>query len=131
MDFRLLGPVEAVHDDRPLALGGAKPRALLALLLLNANKVVSRDRLIEALWPERAPGAAEHSLDVQVSRLRKAFGSEELLLTRTGGYVLVVDPETIDACRFERLLDEGRRANARQCARCTGGAGGRARTLAG
>ena len=112
MEFRLLGPVEAVRDDRPVPLGGAKPRALLALLLLHANEVVPRERLIEALWPERAPGEAEHSLDVQISRLRKAFGPDALLRTRSGGYVLEVEPEAIDASRFERLLDAGRDANA-------------------
>ena len=112
MEFRLLGPIEAVRDDRSLPLGGAKPRALLALLLLHANEVVSRDRLIEALWPGRAPGSAEHSLDVQISRLRKALAPDELLLTRSGGYVLEVEPDAIDAARFERLLDAGRRANA-------------------
>ena len=112
MEFRLLGPVEAVRDGRAVPLGGAKPRALLALLLLHANEVVSRDRLIDALWRDRAPGTAGHSLDVQVSRLRKAFEPDEILLTRSGGYVLEVDPEQIDAHRFERLLEEGRAANA-------------------
>jgi DNA-binding SARP family transcriptional activator/ABC-type transport system substrate-binding protein/streptogramin lyase len=84
----------------------------LAVLLLHANEIVSRDRLIEALWPDRAPGTAGHSLDVQVSRLRKTFASEEILLTRGGGYILEVDSDAIDAVRFERLLEEGRRANA-------------------
>jgi DNA-binding SARP family transcriptional activator len=85
---------------------------LLALLLLHANKLVSRDRLIEALWPERPPGTAEHSLDVQVSRTRKALAPDEVLLTRSGGYVLQVDPEQVDARLFESLLERGRRANA-------------------
>jgi DNA-binding SARP family transcriptional activator/ABC-type transport system substrate-binding protein len=112
MEFRLLGPVEALRDGRPVALGGAKPRALLALLLLHANEVVSRDRLIDALWGDRSPGTAGHSLDVQVSRLRKAFEPDDLLLTRSGGYILEVEPEQIDVRRFELLLEEGRRANA-------------------
>ena len=112
MEFRLLGPVEVLRDGRPIALGGAKPRALFAVLLLHANEVVSRDRLIDALWGERPPGTADHSLDVQVSRLRKAFEPDELLHTRPGGYVLQVEPEQIDVRRFERLLEEGRRANA-------------------
>ena len=111
MEFRLLGPVEALRNGLPVALGGAKPRALVALLLLHANEVVSRDRLLEALWPDRAPGTAGHSLDVQVSRVRKAFEPDELLLTRSGGYVLEVEPERIDVHRFERLLEDGRRAN--------------------
>jgi DNA-binding SARP family transcriptional activator/ABC-type transport system substrate-binding protein/streptogramin lyase len=112
MEFRLLGPVEAVRDGRSVPLGGAKPRALLALLLLHPNEVVSRDRLIEALWPKRTPGTAAHSLDVQVSRLRKAFEPDALLVTRAGGYVLDIERETIDAHRFERLVEFGRRANA-------------------
>jgi DNA-binding SARP family transcriptional activator/streptogramin lyase len=112
MEFRLLGPVAAVRGGHPVALGGAKPRALLALLLLHANETVSRDRLIDALWSDRPPGTAGHSLDVQISRLRKAFAPEDLLLTRPGGYLLQVETEQIDARRFERLLEEGRRANA-------------------
>jgi DNA-binding SARP family transcriptional activator/ABC-type oligopeptide transport system substrate-binding subunit/streptogramin lyase len=112
MEFRLLGPVEALRDGRPVVLGGAKLRALLGLLLLHANEVVSRDRLIDALWPDRAPGTAAHSLDVQVSRLRKAFEPEALLLTRSGGYVLEIEREQIDVHRFERLLEGGRKANA-------------------
>jgi len=112
MEFRLLGPVEAVRDGRSLALGGAKPRALLGFLVIHANEVVSRDRLIEALWGDRPPGTADHSLDVQVSRLRKVFDQDDVLLTRSGGYVLEVDREQIDVHRFERMLEEGRRANA-------------------
>jgi DNA-binding SARP family transcriptional activator/ABC-type transport system substrate-binding protein len=112
VEFRLLGPVEALRDGSSVALGGAKPKALLALLLLHANEVVSRDRLIDTLWGDREPGTAGHSLDVQVSRLRKALEPYELVLTRSGGYVLEVDREAIDAQRFERLLEEGRQANA-------------------
>ena len=112
MEFRLLGPVEGLRSGKLVALGGAKPRALLALLLIHRNEVVSRDALIEALWPERPPGTAAHSLDVQISRLRKAFGPEDLVKTRSGGYVLKVEPEQIDAHRFERLLEEGKRQNA-------------------
>ena len=112
MEFRLLGPVEAVRDGRSLPLGGAKPRALLAILVMHANEVVARERLIEALWPSRAPAGADHSLDVQVSRLRKALEPDEPLATRGGGYVLEADPEQIDVHSFEQLLDEGRRENA-------------------
>jgi DNA-binding SARP family transcriptional activator len=112
VEFRLLGPVEGLRSGKLVALGGAKPRALLALLLIHRNEVVSRDALIEALWPERPPGTAAHSLDVQISRLRKAFGPEDLVKTRSGGYVLKAEPEQIDAHRFERLLEEGKRQNA-------------------
>jgi DNA-binding SARP family transcriptional activator/ABC-type oligopeptide transport system substrate-binding subunit/streptogramin lyase len=112
VEFRLLGPIEVLRNGSPVALGGAKARALLALLVLRANEVVSRDVLIEALWPARPPGTAGHSLDVQISRLRKALEPEEVLQTRSGGYVLEVDPEQIDVHRFERLLEQGRRQNA-------------------
>lgn len=112
MEFRLLGPVEVLRSGGAVALGGAKPRALLALLLIHRNEVVSRDTLIEALWPNRPPGTAAHSLDIQISRLRKAFAPEELLKTRSGGYVLDVDPEQVDVHRFEQLLERGRQQSA-------------------
>jgi DNA-binding SARP family transcriptional activator/ABC-type transport system substrate-binding protein/streptogramin lyase len=112
VEFRLLGPVEALRDGVVVALGGAKPRALLALLLIQRNEVVSRDTLIEALWPDRPPGTAAHSLDVQISRLRKAFAPEQFLETRANGYVLEIEPEQIDVDRFEQLLERGKEANA-------------------
>jgi DNA-binding SARP family transcriptional activator/ABC-type transport system substrate-binding protein/streptogramin lyase len=111
MEFRLLGPLEVSKDGGSVPLGGAKQRALLAMLLLHANEAVSRDTLIEALWAQRLPGDAAHSLDVQVSRLRRTLGTE-LLATTPTGYVLHVEPEKIDARRFERLLESARRANA-------------------
>jgi DNA-binding SARP family transcriptional activator len=55
MEYRVLGPLEILDGDRPLSLGGAKQRALLALLVLNANRVVSRERLISALWGDDPP----------------------------------------------------------------------------
>src|SRR6266536_3521954 len=115
MQFRLLGPLEVEQEGRLLVLGSAKQRALLAILSLRANEVVSRDRLIDELWGERPPASALHSLDVYVSRLRKtlqANGGERLLVTRAGGYLLRLEPEQLDLTRFERLLEEGRRALA-------------------
>ena len=112
MEFRLLGPLEVLEGGRVIHVGGAKQRALLAILLLHANEVVSRDRLIEEIWGDRQPGTAGARLDHQVSRLRKALEPAEQLVTRSGGYVLEVESEQIDARRFERLLGEGRRANA-------------------
>jgi DNA-binding SARP family transcriptional activator len=94
------------RDGTPVALGGPKPRALVALLLLHANEAVSRDRLLEELWGDRAIDS-DHSLDVQISRLRKALGAD-VLHTRGGGYVLETGPETIDALRFRQLVDAGR-----------------------
>ena len=75
MEFRILGPLEVQANGHRVPLGGRKQRALLAVLLLNANEVVSRDRLIDALWGERPPLTASHTLDAYVSRLRKALAS--------------------------------------------------------
>src|SRR4249919_298486 len=112
MEFRVLGPVEIESDGSLLALGGAKQRALLAMLLMHANEVVSRDSLIEGLWGEAAGDRAGHSLEAQVSRLRKALrcDSEQILLTRPNGYMLSLGPEQLDLFVFERLLEEGRSA---------------------
>ena len=73
MQFGVLGPVEVRRDGHELLLGGPKQRALLAILLLHANEVVSRDRLADGLWGERPPSSVEHTLDNYVSRLRKAL----------------------------------------------------------
>jgi YVTN family beta-propeller protein len=116
MEFRLLGPLEIWEDGRPLSLGGTKQRALLAILLLRANEVVSRDVLIDELWGERPPPSAAHSLEAYVSRLRKTLHAdrtgEPILVTRPPGYMLRVGFEELDLHRFERLLEEGRRALA-------------------
>jgi len=98
-------------DATEVALGGPKLRALLAILLLRANEVVSRDRLIEGLWGERAPPSASHTLDDYVSRLRKALGFERIE-TRPPGYRLRLEQGELDLHRFETLFDEGRRALA-------------------
>ena len=112
MRFGLLGPVEVRKGETVIPLAGAKQRALLAILLLRANELVSRDRLLDELWPERPPGEAAHSLDHQISRLRKLLDPSELLATRSGGYVLQVGRDDIDVHRFEAGLERGRQANA-------------------
>jgi DNA-binding SARP family transcriptional activator/streptogramin lyase len=113
VEFRILGPVELVSDGRVVALGPSKQRALLAILLLHLNEVVSRARLIDDLWGERAPETAAASLHTYVSQLRKLLeggnGSEpRVLLTRAPGYLLVLDPDQVDLARFERLAREGK-----------------------
>src|SRR3954469_10697171 len=111
MEFRVLGPLEVRDGEESLPLAGAKQRALLALLLLHANQVLSRDRLIDELWGERPPETAVQSLQVYVSRLRKLLPAETLL-TRPPGYLLSVKPEELDLRRFEQLLAEGHQARA-------------------
>ena len=108
MEVLLLGLVEASHDGHALPLGGAKPRALLAMLALHANTPVSADRLIEGLWGERPPATAPKLVQVLVSQLRKQLaGSDAEIVTRGRGYELRVDPDAVDALRFERLLTSG------------------------
>jgi len=112
VDFAVLGPVEVRRDGRELPLGGPKQRALLAILLLNANDVVSRDGLIDGLWGERPPPSAAHTLDNYVSRLRKMLGGARLA-RRPPGYVLQLEPDELDLDRFEQLLRRGREELAR------------------
>jgi predicted ATPase/DNA-binding SARP family transcriptional activator len=112
MEFRILGPLEVIGPDGPVALGGAKRRAVLAVLLLYANEPVSAERLALALWGEEAPRAAVKTVHVHLSRLRAALGPEALLTTTSAGYRLRVQPDELDLERFERLAEEGRGALA-------------------
>jgi DNA-binding SARP family transcriptional activator len=115
VDYRILGPLEVVEANGPLPLGGPKQRALLALLLLHANEVVSADTLIDRLWEGEAPPTATKVVQVQVWRLRKALG-RDALVTRPPGYLLRVGPDELDLARFERLVDEARGAEPRAAA---------------
>ena len=107
MEFLLLGPVEISDGSSPVALGGPKQRLVLVHLLLRANQLVTTDRLIDAVWGEEPPAAARNTLQVYVSHLRKSLGPGRLE-GRSGGYVLRVDPSSIDSVRFEALVNEGR-----------------------
>jgi DNA-binding SARP family transcriptional activator len=111
LDFRILGPLEVRLRGQAVDLGGPKPRALLAVLLLHAGRVMSADRLIDELWGEAPPKSARHLLHVYVSSLRKALAraSAGPLVSRTPGYVLEIEVGSLDAGRFERLLEDGRR----------------------
>jgi YVTN family beta-propeller protein len=108
MEFRVLGELEVLAGDRPLELGGAKQRSVLSMLVLQAGNVVSTDTLIDGLWGERPPATAAKSLQVYVSRLRKALG-ENAIVTRPPGYLLDATPEQVDVGRFERLVEEAKR----------------------
>jgi len=112
-EFRILGPLEVEGPSGPVALGGQRQRALLAMLLLEAGRVVPTERLVDQLWGEEAPKTATTSLQNAISRLRRELG-EELLETRSPGYVLRVDAERIDVNRFERLLRAARGAAPRE-----------------
>jgi DNA-binding SARP family transcriptional activator len=106
VEFGILGPLEVRDGDRALALTGAKQRALLVVLLLHANEVVSSDRLLDELWGEEPPGSGATALQVLVSRLRDALGpGEAQLVTRAPGYVLEVERRELDLYRFEDLLE--------------------------
>jgi DNA-binding SARP family transcriptional activator len=104
MEFRILGPLEVLEDGQQLDLGGAKQRALLAMLLLHANEVVSQDRLIEAVWEEQPPETAQKALQVYISRLRKTLGKERLE-TKARGYRLRVAEGELDLERFQFLAE--------------------------
>ena len=115
-EYRLLGPPEVLDEGRVVALTG-KGGAVLALLVLNANRVVPRTTLMDAVWPGES-ASARRNLEVHVSRLRKSLPSGEgggEITSRGGGYLLAVDREAVDVNRFEHLVESGQRAlGARQ-----------------
>jgi DNA-binding SARP family transcriptional activator len=111
MEFRILGPLEVVEGRDRISLGPEKQRAVLAMLLLDANHTVPVDRLIDGLWGDGTPGNAVKAIHTYVSRLRKVVPGERLR-TRPPGYAIEVEPEELDLQRFERLLAEAQRASA-------------------
>lgn len=106
-EFRILGPLEVTAEGEPLALGGRQQRALLALLLLSPNEVVSRDRMIDALWGDSPPTTAANALQVAVHGLRKILGHDRVV-TQGAGYRLEVDRGELDLELFESLVDDAR-----------------------
>src|SRR4051794_13897505 len=115
MEFRILGPLEVSSGERRLALQGGAQRALLAALLLHANRPVSVERLIDELWGPDAGRGAVKRLQVAISRLRRVLAAasvdqrgDDVLATEAGGYQLRVAPGALDADRFYRLVAEGR-----------------------
>jgi WD40 repeat protein/DNA-binding SARP family transcriptional activator len=116
LEFRILGPLAVLADGEPVPIGGPKQRALLALLLLSSNRVVSRDRLLGELFAEVGANSADHALRNQISRLRKVLSATGAdpprLVARPPGYLLRVEPGELDFEEFERLWVEGREALA-------------------
>jgi DNA-binding SARP family transcriptional activator len=115
VDFGILGPLEVRHEGRPVPLGGAKQRALLALLLLHPNEVVPAERLIDELWSERPPGTAATALQVYVSHLRKVLEPSgppyRVLVTHAPGYLLAVKDGERDLDRFQSLVREAKESD--------------------
>jgi DNA-binding SARP family transcriptional activator len=118
-DFRILGPLEVWHAGRRVDVAGARQRALLSVLLLQAGEVASNDRLIDEVWGDDPPTAGATALRVRISQLRRSLGPVgELLVTRAPGYVVRLETaEQLDLRRFERLVEEGGEALARSDAR--------------
>ena len=121
LEFRIRGLLEVRRDGSPIRLGAAKQRALLAILLLHANRVVSRDRLIDGLYGEQPPPTASTALRVYVSELRKALAAEpsagdsfQTILSAEPGYRIDLRPDQLDLARFKRLTEDAGRALARR-----------------
>ena len=115
MEFRVLGKLEVLRDGAPVDLGAFRQRALLGLLLTSPNTVWSTDQIIDGLWGDDVGADRQNALWVYVSGLRTALEPDRekrtegtILLTRPPGYIVDIDPEEIDAVRFERLVVEGR-----------------------
>src|SRR5687767_4524094 len=108
MEIRLLGPLELVHDNQQVKLAGPRAQIALAVLALDANRIVSVDRLVTALWNNAPPSTARGQIQICVSALRRTFtGLDQpgLITTRSPGYLLKVSDEMIDARMFDRHLD--------------------------
>jgi DNA-binding SARP family transcriptional activator len=102
MDFRLLGPVEVLVDNKSVSISAPRQKTVLALLLAECGKVVSVERLVDALWPEGPPPTARSQIQITISALRRLIGGD-VILTRAPGYLIEVPAETIDLNRFESL----------------------------
>ena len=116
MQFNVLGSLEVIDGDRHVPLGGHRQRAVLAMLVLSANRVIALDRLVDELWPDKPPAQATNALQTYISKLRGALEPERaprepprILRSEAPGYVLAVNPEDIDVARFEHSARDGRR----------------------
>jgi DNA-binding SARP family transcriptional activator len=107
MDFRILGPLEVSAGDGSLQIGGRRQRTVLAVLLLNANRTTSTDAIIDAVWGDDPPATARRSIQVYVSRLKKAFGDGRIASVDPG-YRLRVEDGELDADRFTVLAAAAR-----------------------
>src|SRR5438552_19049738 len=108
LEFRVLGPLAVRVDGLSVPVGGPKQRAVLAMLLLSANRIVSRERLIDELFADQNVDSADHALRNHVSRLRKVLGrvpsDEPRLVARPPGYLIRVEPGELALEGFARLV---------------------------
>ncbi|GII96139.1 BTAD domain-containing putative transcriptional regulator [Sinosporangium siamense] len=114
-EFKLLGPIEALHDGLHLPVGPAKLRVLLASLLVDANRVVTVETLVDRLWGEDPPGGARNTLKNYILRLRRLLGgtgAHPPLLTRAHGYSIELCPAALDLHRFDTQVERARAAAA-------------------
>jgi predicted ATPase/DNA-binding SARP family transcriptional activator len=120
MKFRVLGPMEVRRGDQALGLGGAKQRALLAILLIEANHVVGLERLADLLWRDKPPPTSDHIIEVYVSQLRRALepagAPYQMLVRKASGYTLQVTPDAVDAAEFQGLVEAAKSAAPEQAA---------------
>jgi predicted ATPase/DNA-binding SARP family transcriptional activator len=116
LEFAVLGGLEVRRGDTHLRLDGERARVLLSYLIVHANRAVSSDELIEAVWRDRPLRDPQNALQACVSRVRAVIG-DEAVQTTPNGYSLIVDPGQVDARRFERLVSQGERALAADDAR--------------
>jgi DNA-binding SARP family transcriptional activator len=108
--FGLLGPLEVCVADQNVEIGSSKRRIVLATLLLNANRPVTLDRLIEAVWPATPPRSAIGNLHTYVSDLRRCLSAKEArITTRSSGYSITVRPHELDLLTFDELMARGAR----------------------
>ncbi|WP_279629609.1 AfsR/SARP family transcriptional regulator, partial [Amycolatopsis kentuckyensis] len=117
MELRVLGQVELRVDGRVVEVGHARQRCVLAVLLVEANRVVTTEQLLDRVWADRLPYNARRVASNYVSRLRRLLVGDVAVVRRGGGYVLEVDPEAVDLHRFRRLVEQARgREDARALA---------------
>ncbi len=115
LEFRILGPLEVRSGEGVLELSGRRQRALLGFLLVNGNSVVSRERIVEAVWGEHPPASARNALQVGVHGLRKALGAERVV-TQGTGYRLALEPDELDLERFLALTERARQEHQEDAA---------------
>jgi DNA-binding SARP family transcriptional activator len=111
VEFSILGPVEVVVGSERLEVGGTRQQVAMAMLLLGANRLVTVERLLEAIYGDDLPPTGRSQVQIGISSLRRLFaahGHTDVIVTKPGGYTLRVEESQLDAAQFERLVAEAR-----------------------